>query len=58
MSPRSKSSRVMRCSPSLRRLGRGRSTKSTGDPRIALLTETTHQRAALRRYRTWLRARG
>ncbi len=41
----------------LRRLGRGRRSRPSINPKTALLLETLHQRRALRRYRTWLRAR-
>ncbi|WP_110208576.1 NADH:flavin oxidoreductase/NADH oxidase family protein [Nocardioides daejeonensis] len=41
----------------LRRLGRGRSTRPSTNPQVALALETLHQQGALRRYRTWLAAR-
>ncbi|BCJ41032.1 FMN oxidoreductase [Actinoplanes ianthinogenes] len=41
----------------LRRLGAGRPTKPGISPQLALLTDTVRQRAALRRYRSWLRDR-
>ncbi|CAM2931140.1 NADH:flavin oxidoreductase/NADH oxidase family protein [Skermania piniformis] len=38
----------------LRRLGRGRTPRPGGNPKLALATETIRQKRALRRYRTWL----
>ncbi len=41
----------------LRRLGRGKSTRPTASPVVALLKEQLLQRRALRRYRRWLQHR-
>ncbi|GAD83566.1 NADH:flavin oxidoreductase/NADH oxidase family protein [Nocardia asteroides NBRC 15531] len=41
----------------LRRLGAGRPTRPTINPKLALLQETLLQRRALRHYRTWLATR-